>query len=74
MHACILALSSSGHIFIEIVLSCKLRALIPRPIIDLGFRFISVSTLLCMCPDLLYILVYKGEDRSIGFIQIRFSE
>jgi hypothetical protein len=73
MHACILALSSSGCTFLGIVLSCRLRVLIPRPGIDLGFRFISVKALLCMCPHSLYLLVYKGEGRGIGFIHSVFQ-
>jgi hypothetical protein len=72
MHAHILALSSSGCTFLRIDLSYKSRVLIPRPRIDLGFRFISVKTLLCMCPDSLYLLVYKGEGRSISFIHSVF--
>lgn len=41
MRACILVLSSSRHVFLEIVLSSRLRTIIPKPEIELGFRFIS---------------------------------
>jgi hypothetical protein len=41
--------------------------------IDLGFRFISVTEMLIMCPDSLYLTVYKGEGRGIGFIHSVFQ-
>jgi hypothetical protein len=68
MHASIFAFPSIGCTFLGLVLSCKLRALIPRLGIDLGFRFISMKALLSMCPHSLYLLVVKGEGRHIGFI------
>ena len=47
--ACIIALPSNGCTFLGIVFSYKVRALIPRPIIDLGFMLISIKPF-CMCP------------------------
>ena len=69
MHAFILSLSSSGCTYLGIVLSCKLRELVLRPIRDLGFRFFF--QLRCCSAYVhihLYLLVYKGEGRGIGFI------
>ena len=43
MNACILTLSFSGHTFLGIVLPYKLKALIPRLGIDIGFRLILVK-------------------------------
>jgi hypothetical protein len=75
MHACILALYSRGCTLLGIDLSCRLRVLIPRPRIDLGFRFILVKVLCSFqTPHPLYLLVYKGEGRDIGFIHFSFSE
>jgi hypothetical protein len=65
IHACILALSLSGLTFLGIVLSCRLRVLIPRLGIDLRFRFILVKVLLCICPHSLYLLFYKEEGRGM---------
>jgi hypothetical protein len=65
MQVCILALSSSGPTFLGIDLLCKLTALIPRPGIDLGFRFILVRVLMCMGPASLYFLAYNGEAKGI---------
>jgi hypothetical protein len=73
MHPCILALPSRGCTFLGIVLSCRLRALIPRPGIDLGFRLISIEALLCMCPHSMYLVVYKGKSRGIGFLNSVFQ-
>jgi hypothetical protein len=70
--ACIPAISSSGCTFLGINLSCKLRALIPRPGIDPGFKFSLVKVSLCMYPNSLHLQVYEGEGKGIGFIHSIF--
>jgi hypothetical protein len=73
MHACILSLSSSGCTFPGIVLSCRLRGANPKARNRSSVRFISVKALSCMCSHSLYLLVYKGEGKGIGIIQLVFQ-
>ena len=69
MHAFILSLSSSGCTYLGIVLSCKLRALVLRPIRDLGFMFFFHLRCCSAYVQIhLYLLVYKGEGMGTCFI------